>query len=313
MKYAIISDIHGNFPALTAVLEDAKAQRVDKFLLLGDYPNSFPWGNEVVTAIRGLKNAVIIRGNGEDYLIDLKNKNQPDFSLEQFKPIYWSYRTLSEENLNFLTSLPETASISDNNTKIFLQHSMKIFYRSVDPLNIEQFFSRNFRQQMEKEPFTHAEYLAHAHAAVLACKEAMEEIKALPKGIYLFGHNHLQFRTEIDGKLFINPGSCGEPLDFNPSAPYTILTCENDNWLVDERRVSYDIQATAKLLDNSEFTTYAPAWSKVMKAELLTAKDYFMSFVIHIVETGKSMGITSYPPNNDVWEIAVKTWDMEKI
>ena len=45
MKYAIISDIHGNLPALKAVLEDAKNQNITHYLFAGDYCLSWPWSN----------------------------------------------------------------------------------------------------------------------------------------------------------------------------------------------------------------------------------------------------------------------------
>jgi hypothetical protein len=118
---------------------------------------------------------------------------------------------------------------------------------------------------------------------------------------------------EHDEKIFINPGSCGEPLDHDTTAPYTLLKINENKITVTPRRVKYDINATAKKLDDSDFAKYAPAWNKVVKTELLTAQDYFMSFVIHVVETGRSLGQTSYPVSNEAWEIAVKTWDMEKI
>ncbi|MBP5450736.1 MAG: metallophosphoesterase family protein [Treponema sp.] len=43
MKYAIISDIHGNFPALQAILKDAKNQNINHYLFAGDYCLSGPW------------------------------------------------------------------------------------------------------------------------------------------------------------------------------------------------------------------------------------------------------------------------------
>jgi len=55
MKYAIFSDIHGNYPALKAALSDAYAHKADKYIFLGDYTNAFPWGNEVTKAIRDIK------------------------------------------------------------------------------------------------------------------------------------------------------------------------------------------------------------------------------------------------------------------
>ena len=54
MKYAIISDIHGNLPALEAVIADAEQQGADKFLFLGDYYRNLPLGNEVTDVIRKL-------------------------------------------------------------------------------------------------------------------------------------------------------------------------------------------------------------------------------------------------------------------
>ena len=68
MKYAVISDIHGNAPALRLALADAAAQHVDGYLLVGDYCISAPWAREVVDILRGLPNAHIIRGNDEAHL-----------------------------------------------------------------------------------------------------------------------------------------------------------------------------------------------------------------------------------------------------
>ena len=310
MKYAIISDIHGNIYALRAAIQDSKSQGADRYLLLGDYTNGFPWGNEVIETIRHLKNAIVIQGNGEGYLLDLKNSGETDFSCEQFKPVYWAYRSLSKENLDYLIQLPTSEVVTDIDTNIYLNHSMSIFYRS---LQIELFHSRNFRMMMTEKPFTHEEYLTYAKASLLGCSDAKEEIEALPNGIYLFGHNHMQFHMKHGKKLFINPGSCGEPLDWDTNAAYTLLEVTQDNWNVTERRVEYDIKAAAKELDDSDFTLYSPMWSKVMRLELLTGKDYFASFVMHLIETGHVLGCTDYPVSNNTWNVAVKTWDKNTI
>jgi hypothetical protein len=54
-------------------------------------------------------------------------------------------------------------------------------------------------------------------------------------------------------------------------------------------------------------------WSQVMELELMTGKDYFFPFVLHLIETGKQLGRTEYPVSNEVWEAAVRTWDKEKM
>ena len=68
MKFAVISDVHGNAPALRLALADAAARGVYSYLLAGDYCISAPWASEVVAILRDLPSARIIRGNDEAHL-----------------------------------------------------------------------------------------------------------------------------------------------------------------------------------------------------------------------------------------------------
>lgn len=60
MKIAVISDIHGNLPSLKAVLEDAKENSIEKFIIAGDYCLSGPYPNECIATIKVLDNAECI-------------------------------------------------------------------------------------------------------------------------------------------------------------------------------------------------------------------------------------------------------------
>jgi len=142
MKYAVISDIHGNNHAFQAVLADAEAIGVDTYLLLGDYASSFPQGGEVVDAIRKLKSAVVVRGNGEDYFAPLKGKDFKELTHEQMKPVYWGYRSLSPENLDYVLNLPQTAAFTDCGIKVNLEHNTSMFYQQP---KIKPFWSEHFR------------------------------------------------------------------------------------------------------------------------------------------------------------------------
>jgi len=309
MKYAVISDIHGNNHAFRAVLADAETMEVDTYLLLGDYASSFPQGGEVVNAIRKLKSAVVVRGNGEDYFVPLKGKAPHELTHEQMKPVYWGYRSLSPESLEYVLSLPKAAAFMDCGIEINLTHQMELFYRKP---KIKPFWSEHFREIMNEKPFTHDEYVQFAREALLSTPGTIDEILRLPKGVYLLGHNHLQFHMEYEGRLFINPGSCGEPLDWDTRAAYTVLTIGDGSWNVEERRVPYNTQLIIDALDSSGFTEYAPVWSSIMKKEALEAKDSFAPFVWHVLETGRKMGEYESPVSNTVWEAAVRTWDMDK-
>ena len=310
MKYAIISDVHGNNLALEAVLADAKAQGADKYLFLGDYVGLPPHGDAAVNTICNLDRAVVVKGNGEGYLDALIGKNFSELTAEQMKPLYWAYNSLSPQNLDYLINLPETATISDGNFNIHLAHAMKLFFRIP---RVELFHSRNFRIIMSDEPFTHDAYLLFARAVLLSTPGVLEDLHAMDEGIYLFGHNHLQFHMEYEGRVFINPGSCGQPLDWDTRAPYTMLTLEGGTRHVKERRVEYDVKQVISDLDTSGFTDCSPVWSRVLKLSLETAKDYFEPFVMHVEETGRKMGEFKPPVSNAAWEAAIATWDERRM
>lgn len=67
---AILYDIHGNLPALEAVLDEAEQAGADRWLLGGDYGTPSPWPLETLERLSALPNATWIRGNGERWLLD---------------------------------------------------------------------------------------------------------------------------------------------------------------------------------------------------------------------------------------------------
>ena len=76
MWYAIVSDVHGNHPALLKVIEDAQKRKVDAFILAGDYCLSGAWPDECIETIRSLEKKTVVRGNEERYLENLIGKDQ---------------------------------------------------------------------------------------------------------------------------------------------------------------------------------------------------------------------------------------------
>ena len=211
MRYAIVADIHGNLIALKAVLNDIYKNKVDKIILLGDYYFDFPWTNEIVDLIRNIKNSYAVKGNKEDYLKNLENQDQSSWTHEQFAPLYWNFKQLSVKSREFLYSLPESSVIQAGKYKIYIAHSPQThFGRTViDSLN-----GVNYRNILLKHSeFTHEDYLLYAKNLLLNDPVLNDLLSGFPKGIYLFGHYHTQWYAEISGKLLINPGSCGQPMD----------------------------------------------------------------------------------------------------
>ena len=77
MKFAVISDIHGNLPALDAVIADAEKENVSGFIFAGDYCIGNPWPDECIARISALERKYAVRGNEELYLKNLVGKDPP--------------------------------------------------------------------------------------------------------------------------------------------------------------------------------------------------------------------------------------------
>jgi len=127
MKYAIISDIHGNLLALNSVLEDAEARGVDGYIIVGDYCLSNPFPDDCITRIRNLKNAHVIRGNEERYLENLIGKDQSIWTDGQMQISYWCYQNISPDNLECLLALPSKIDLVVSNVPIHIAHSSDEF------------------------------------------------------------------------------------------------------------------------------------------------------------------------------------------
>lgn len=121
MKYAIISDIHGNYPALKLVMEDALAHGAQEFLFVGDYCMSAPWSIDVARVLRETENARIVRGNEEGYL------RVPEGEDGQFEISRFCKRALSAEQREWLLNLPERIDFRSGGIDIHMAHNSSVF------------------------------------------------------------------------------------------------------------------------------------------------------------------------------------------
>jgi predicted phosphodiesterase len=101
---ALLYDIHGNLPALEAVLADA--DDADEFLLGGDYATAGAWPSETVERLRELPDATWIRGNADRWLVDRHDAPAPMHSI-----IEGTADRLGGELVEELRSLQETTVI----------------------------------------------------------------------------------------------------------------------------------------------------------------------------------------------------------
>jgi predicted phosphodiesterase len=105
---ALIYDVHGNLPALEAVLADAREQGADGYLVGGDVALFGPWPEATVARLRELSPATWIRGNGERWTAD------PQAAPEPVRGATAAARAaLGGELVDELAALPESAALGD--------------------------------------------------------------------------------------------------------------------------------------------------------------------------------------------------------
>ncbi|MGN1367842.1 MAG: metallophosphoesterase family protein [Aristaeellaceae bacterium] len=299
MKYAVISDIHGNALSLRLVLADAAAQGAGGYLLAGDYCISAPWSKEVVQLLRQLPNAQIISGNDESHL-DVPAGNDGQFEVSR-----WCAAQLSSEDKAWLDALPETCCFACEGVTLHMAHSSQAFVgkslqerfrTSVLPGRYpngsvsRETLQADFRRLWEKDTFR-------------------ASIHALAPGVYVFGHNHIQTWANFDGRILVNPGSCGLPLDCGTfGAAYSLLTIREGQVSIEERRIPYDAEALiAKVKSTGQYAA-ARVWSEIIFSEWRTVREKVYPFLQHCDAYAHRMGDSRRPFARDTWEAAYMEW-----
>jgi diadenosine tetraphosphatase ApaH/serine/threonine PP2A family protein phosphatase len=180
---AIIYDVHGNLPALEAVLADARAAGAQRFLLGGDYALFGPFQAESLAALRALEQATWIRGNVDRWAA---NRDVPGDEV-LLRAIADCREALGVELADELGGLPEQVVIDGTR------------YCHASPLS-------DMRSFLPEPGDDDEEMLAGASERRV-----------------VFGHTHLQFRRGGPGGIeLLNPGSVGLPLDGDARSAYAL-------------------------------------------------------------------------------------------
>lgn len=206
MKIAILADPHSNLVALQAVLAAAKRHSPEMYLLAGDIVGYGPKPNEVVELANEI-GATAVRGNHDQSVIDRDYSWMNQNAAEAAR---WTAGVITPRNLDRLTSLSDSELLEVDGKKIGLYHG-----------SIESMY----------------DYVTDIGRAELMLRQSDSDI-------VVCGHTHVPMRARAGDKIFINPGSVGQPRDGNPKASFVILDAKSLS--VELVRVSYDIEATKR-------------------------------------------------------------------
>ena len=215
MRVLVLSDIHGNMPALEAIVKD---EDWDLMICLGDLVDYGPWPDEVIDYI--MENADYTVMGNHDYSLAFGaecgcSEEYVELTLHTRKATL--YR-LSELHKSYLQSLPEKLDLEMGGKVIHLVHGSykNPLYGFVSPSMPE--------------------------------KAILKEMDGA-KGIVLFGHSHIPMEKELKEDLkIINPGSVGFPKENDPRASYIVI--ENGKFRL--KKVEYDIEKMVSGIESME-------------------------------------------------------------
>jgi len=219
-RIAVITDIHGNLPALQASLAAIDAIGVDQIYCGGDLVGYGPHPNEVCALIAELEIPTIY-GN-YDYAIgrDLDDcgcayVTQHDRELGQ-QSVAWTLAHTDQAHKDFMRDLPFDLRFELGDVPIHLVHG--------SPRKVNEYL-------FEDKPASLYERLAAAEQAQ----------------VLIFGHTHKPWIHSYGGVLFVNCGSVGKPKDGDPRAGFAVLELdEHGRVQASIERVPYDAEAVAR-------------------------------------------------------------------
>jgi putative phosphoesterase len=208
-EFAFISDVHSNLEALKAVLDDVGGMNL---FCLGDTIGYGASPNEVIDLLRQKQTTMII-GNHDNAALQA---SPFAFNHKAAVAIVWNSRQLTQENRQFLQSLPRNRKLLLAEVPVYMTHG------SPDDNLAEYVY-----------PVTHSDMFDFY-------------LKKLGVKVIALGHTHLPFEvSDREGTVF-NPGSVGQPRDGDPRASYAVLSIDQGKVTLEHRRKEYDIETSAK-------------------------------------------------------------------
>lgn len=227
MLCLILSDIHGNLPALEAVLADARG-RYEQLLCLGDVVGYGAQPNEVTELIRDQAN-IVIRGNHDRACTG--DPTIESFSEAAYTAAMWTREELNSENAQYLRGLPAGPAAVDG---FHIAHGSP---RDED----EYVFNRDDAAAQYSSMPNHVCFFGHTHLqGGFGMRRGRTWMLARPQP----KDSEAVLTLEPDTAYLINPGSVGQPRDLDPRAAYAIFDTEARQ--ISFRRVKYKIPEAQK-------------------------------------------------------------------
>ncbi len=252
MRIAVLSDIHGNMPALRAAAADIKQWQPDLVVVNGDIVNRGPCSLSSFEFVRYKAQAEgwhLLRGNHEDFILGCANPSRPSAGpqYELMRFALWTYQQLKGQ-VAALAALPDRYSwTAPDNSEIRVTHgSMANNRDGLYPKSSET----EIRQKMAPAP-----------------------------AVFVTGHTHIPFVRQVDETLVVNVGSVGAPFDGDWRPSYGRFQWQPSGWQADIVRLHYNQKEVEQDYVESGFLDEAGPFAQLMLVELRIARGLIFRWI----------------------------------
>lgn len=250
MRIAIIADIHGNLPALEAVLAEIEILKPDQLVVAGDVVDGGPDSAGCWRRVRAL-GCPVIRGNHERYVFDYGTpRADPAWASPQFAPLRVARAELKPEEIAELAALPPTWRDPNFPDLLVVHASLRGDNDSIFPYSTDAQIDPLF-----------------------------EGIDPAVK-VIVRGHNHFCSQREWAGRRIYTSGSVGLPQDGNPAAQFLMLErASSGEWVGRHRVVRYDVGATLRRFRESGYLDRSGPLGQLFYREVETGTHQVVPFL----------------------------------
>ncbi len=237
---AVISDIHGNLPALEAVLADLRQRGVSDVVNLGDHASGPLWPRETVALLMRQSWRQIAGNHDRQVVADRPDSHGPADR--------YAFAELTGEQRQWLAALPVT-----------LEHPAGVWLCHGTPTSDLEFL---------------LDVVDAGRLQLAGPDHVTAAVGAVRTGVIVCGHSHVPRTVRTgDGRLVVNPGSVGlqafredgappyRSETGSPHARYALLQRPQDAWSVSHIAVAYDFEAAGRRADANG----QPAWGQALR------------------------------------------------
>lgn len=225
-RILLISDIHSNYTAYQAVMEEVENLDYDIIVNMGDFVGYYTRPNKVVNESRRTVDFAVM-GNHDFAAIEPGELMYATLQEGAKVALKYNKNILTEDNKAWLAKLPMKLELETPYGTLTMVHG--------DPLTIFGYIYGPSKESMEREVL-----------------KAMSHVKT----DFLFvGHTHIQGSLKTkNNRVYLNPGAVGQPRDKDPRAAYALFDLKERR--AELRRVAYNIEDVQQHIHECEFPRY---------------------------------------------------------